>query len=156
MQHIITWLFTGPITAGQNTPSGNPETFHFYAQWMIFCAIGIILPLYYTLEGRKRLVGHHALNKYILDRILQRQLVPVALVGWALIGMRYAMGDTLFTWRIFRYLWALWVVGLVIYWLYYFAFRYAGDLAWYRNKRTMEKYYPQPRAKRRQAKAATR
>jgi hypothetical protein len=156
MPGIIQWLFTDPVTAGNNTPSGNPETFHFYLPWMIFCALGLIIPIYYYLEGRKRFVGHHALNKYILDRILLRQLVPVALVGWMLIGMRYAMDYNLFSWRIWRYMWLLWVACLAIYWIYYFSFRYAGDLAWYRNKRTMEKYYPQPRAKRRQAKAGAR
>lgn len=156
MQGIITWLFTDAVTAGNNTPSGNPETFHFYIPWMIFCGLGLVIPAYYYLEGRKRLVGHHALNKYILDRILYHHLIPIALVGWMLMGMRYAMDYNLFSYRIWRYLWALWVLGVVIYWVYYFAFRYASDLAWYRNKRTMEKYYPQPRAKRRQARAAAR
>ncbi len=156
MPGIISWLFTDPVTAGNNTPSGNPEVFHFYAPWMIFCAIGLVIPLYYYLEGRKRFVGHHALNKYILDRVMYRHLVPVALVGWMLIGMRYAMDYNLFSWRIWRYMWLAWVAGLAIYWIYYFSFRYAGELAWYRNKRTMEKYYPQPRPKRRAAKAGAR
>ena len=154
MSGIISWLFTDPVTAGSATPSGNPETFHFYVPWMIFCALGLIVPIYYYLEGRKRLVGHHALNKYILDRVLYRQLVPIALVGWLLMGMRYAMDYNLFSWRVWRYAWLLWIAALAVYWIYYFSFRYAGDLEWYRNKRTMEKYYPQPRAKRRQAKTA--
>src|SRR5487761_2640676 len=125
MQGLVSWLFTDPQTAGLNTASGKPEVFHFYLPWIIFCALGLILPIYYALEGRKRFVGHHALNKYVLDRIM-------------------------------NYLWALWGAGLAIYWLYYFIFRYADDLAWYRNKRTMEKYYPQPRQKRKTAKAGAR
>ena len=156
MSGLMSWLFTDPQAAGNQTASGTPEIFHFYVPWIIFCAVGLIIPIYYYLEGRKRLVGHHALNKYILDRMLLRQLIPVALVGWTLMGMRAAMDFTLFSYRIWRYLWLLWIAGLVIYWIYYFAFRYAGDLEWYRNKRTMESYYPQPRAKRKPAKAAAR
>lgn len=156
MPGFMQWLFTDPVTAGSATPSGNPEVFHYYIPWMIFCAAGLIIPIYYYVEGRKRFVGHHALNKYILDRILLRQLVWVALVGWMLMGMRAAMDYNLFSWRLWRYGWLLWIVGLVVYWIYYFAFRYASDLEWYRNKRTMEKYYPQPRAKRKPAKVAAR
>ncbi|HEY7975091.1 MAG TPA: hypothetical protein VID72_07095, partial [Ktedonobacterales bacterium] len=125
MPGILKWLFTDPVTAGSATSSGNPEVFHFYALWIIFCALALIVPIYYYLEGRKRFTGHHALNKYILDRILLRQLIPVALVGWLLIGMRYAMDYNLFSWRIWRYMWLLWVAGLAIYWIYYFSFRYA-------------------------------
>lgn len=155
MNGLITWLFTDPQTAGLNTPSTKPEVFHFYIPWLIFCALGILLPLYFGLEGRKRFFGSHALHKYIMDRIMN-QLWPLALVGFVLIGMRAGMDSTLFAWRVWRYAWALWGAGLAIYWLYYFAFRYAGDRAWYRNKRTLEKYYPQPRAKRRAAKAGAR
>lgn len=155
MHGITNWLFTDPQAAGLNTASGKPEVFHFYAAWIIFCALGILLPLYYGLEGRKRFFGHHALNKYIMDRITG-QLWPLALVGFMLIGMRAGMDATLFAWRVWRYGWALWGLGLAIYWAYYFGFRYAADRAWYRNKRTMEKYYPQPRAKRKAAKAGAR
>lgn len=155
MQGLISWFFTDPQQAGLNTPSGHPEQFHFYVPWIIFCALGLLLPIYYALEGRKRFFGHHALNKYIMDRIMN-QLWPLALVGFILIGMRAGTDGTLFAWRIWRYLWALWGAGLAIYWFYYFTFRYSGDRAWYRNKRTMEKYYPQPRQKRRAAKAGAR
>ncbi len=155
MQGIIGWLFTDPQQAGLNTASGNPEQFHFYIPWIIFCALGLLAPFYYSMEGRKRFFGHHALNKYIMDRIMN-QLWPLALVGFILIGMRAGMDSTLFAWRLWRYAWALWGLGLAIYWLYYFAFRYVGDRTWYNNKRTMEKYYPQPRAKRKAAKAGSR
>jgi hypothetical protein len=155
MHGIITWLFTDPQTAGLNTASTKPEVFHFYLPWIIFCALGLILPFYYAMEGRKRFFGHHALNKFIMDRITN-QLWPLALVGFILMGMRYAMDSTLFAWRFWRYGWALWCLGLAIYWIYYFGFRYANDRAWYKNKRTLEKYYPQPRGKRRTAKAGSR
>ena len=155
MHGIVTWLFTDPQTSGLATASGKAEVFHFYLPWIIFCALGLLLPIYYGLEGRKRFFGHHTLHKYIMDRI-SGQLWPLALVGFVLMGMRYAMDSTLFSWRAWRYGWALWGLGLVVYWIYYFAVKYAGDRAWYQNKRTMEKYYPQPRAKRKAAKAGAR
>lgn len=155
MQGVLNWLFTDPITAGNRTASGNPEQFHFYLPWIIFCSLAILIPFYYGMEGRKRFFGAHGLNKYIFDRIMN-QLWPLGLVGFVLIAMRAYFTGTLFQDRFWRYGWALWAVGLAIYWMYYFAARYGRDLAWYRNKRTLEKYYPKPRAKRRPARAGAR
>ena len=44
MDKVIAWLFTDP----NNTASGTPETFHFYLPWMIFCGLGLLIPLYFA------------------------------------------------------------------------------------------------------------
>ncbi len=154
MQNLVNWLFTDPVTAGAATASGKPEQFHFYWEWILFCALGLLIPLYYSLEGRKRFVGHHALNKYLLDKFMN-QLWPIALVGWALIGARYAE-MAVFSWRVWRYGWAVWVVVVAIYWLFYLSFRYARDLDWYRTQRTKERYMPRPKPKKATARAGAR
>ncbi|HUY77789.1 MAG TPA: hypothetical protein VMV29_13535 [Ktedonobacterales bacterium] len=154
MQNLITWLFTDPVTAGLNTPSGKPEVFHFYWEWILVSALMLLIPFYYWMEGRKRFFGHHALNKYLLDKFTN-QLWPIGLVGFALIGARYAE-MAVFSWRVWRYGWALWAVAIGLYWLYYLSFRYARDLNWYRNQRTKERYMPKPKAKRSPARAGAR
>ncbi|MEO7001034.1 MAG: hypothetical protein ABI068_04435 [Ktedonobacterales bacterium] len=151
---IMTWLFTDPVTAGSGTASGNAEAFHYYLPWIIFCSLALLIPLYYALEGRKRFFGHHTLNKYLMDRFMG-QVWPIGLVGFILIGARYALDSSLFAWRFWRYGWLVWVAVIALYWLYYLAFRYAGDLAAYRAQRTLEKYHPQPN-KRRTARAGAR
>lgn len=152
---ILSWLITDPVTAGAATTSGKPEVFHYYLAWMIFCALGLLIPLYYSLEGRKRFFGSHALNKYLMDRFMN-QLWPIALVGWVLIGARYALDSSLFSWRLWRYGWGIWLAAVVGYWLFYLAFRYTRELNWYRAQRIREQYYPKPNPKRRTARAAAR
>ncbi len=145
MQNLISWLFTDPVTAGANTPSGKPETFHFYVPWIIFLSVTTLAYIYYQAEGRKRFFGSHALNKYQMDRFM-KGLLPIWLVGWALLGARYAEMFLLSD-RAWRYAWAIWVVIFGLYWLYHLAFRYAGDLNWYRHQRLKERYMPKPRGK---------
>jgi hypothetical protein len=126
--------------------------FHFYLPWIIFCALAILVPLYYALEGRKRFVGHHTLNKWALDKFFN-QLWPIGLVGFILMGARY--GEMfLLGLRIWRYAWALWVLIVFGYWAYYFAFRYREHLAAFRAHRTKQSYMPQPKSKRRPARPA--
>lgn len=154
MNHLIQWLFTDPQTAGQATPSGATEPFHFWIPWIVFCALGLLIPAYYWLEGRRRLVGAHALNKYVLDKIMG-QLALYAFVGPFVMFGRWALDYTFFSWRIWRYLWLAWGVGYLVYWGYYLIFKYPDMLRDYRRRRTMEKYIPQPKPKR-TAKAGAR
>ena len=147
MNNIVQFLFTDPISAGANTPSGNEEVFHFYLPWIIFCALGLLTWFYYSVEGRKRLFGSHTLHKYILDR-MTNQLALLSFVGLPLMAARRWMDSSLFSCRVWRYGWLLWGAILVVYWLVYFIRSYPQQIADYRRYRTMQKYIPQPKAKR--------
>lgn len=153
MNNIIHWLFTDPITASGD--QAHPEVFHFYLPWIIFCALGLLIPLYYWVEGRKRFFGSHTLNKAILDKMMN-QLALFAFVGPFIMFGRWAMDSSFFSWRIWRYLWLLWGAILVVCWLYYFIARYNHQLASYRAYRTKQQYMPQPKPKRKTARAGSR
>jgi hypothetical protein len=126
-------------------------TVHYLIPWIVFCALAIAIPAYYSMEGRKRFFGHHALNKWALDRLFN-QLWPLGLVGLILIGAVYG-NISLFSWPLWHLLWALWALGLFGYWAYYFAFKYREHLASYRHQRTKERYMP-PQKKRARAAGA--
>ena len=147
MNHIVQWLFTDPISAGTNTQSGNEEQFHFYLPWIIFCALGLLIPFYYWIEGRKRFFGSHTLHKYILDKMMN-QLALLAFAGPLLMFGRRYMDSSLFSWRVWRYGWLLWGAILIVYWTIYFIRTYPQQIAEYRRYRTMQKYVPQPKTKR--------
>lgn len=144
MDKAINWLFTDPTTSN----------FHFYVPWMIVCALGLLIPIYYWLEARKRFFWRNALHKYLLDKFT-RQLWPIAFVGWFLIAFRYAQ-LSIFSWRAWRYAWAIWLVALLAYWAYYMIARYRGERARYLRQRELARYYPQIKARRRTAKAGAR
>lgn len=152
MDKIIKLLFTTPIDAGAATPSGKPEVFHFYTQWIIFCAAILLIWFYYWVEGRKRFFGSHALHKYIGDKLVN-QFALVAFIGPFLMFGRLA-DSSLFSWRIWRYGWLAWIAVLVIYWAIYFIRRYPGERASYEKYRTQQRYMPQPRGRRRNARPA--
>ena len=144
MDKIMSFLFTDPVSAGYNTPSNHPETFHFYLPWIIVCSLLLLIPIYYGLEGRKRFFGHHTLHKYLADRFVG-QLWPLGLVGFFLIIFRYTLDSVFLSFRVWRYAWALWAVAIVVYWAYYFAVRYSDQRRAFLRQRTLEKYHPQPR-----------
>lgn len=150
MNHIVQFLFTDPVSAGAQTASGKPEVFHFYLPWIIVCVLGLLIPFYYWMEGRRRFFGSHTVNKYVLDKMMN-QLALWAFVGPFVMFGRWAMDSSLFSWRIWRYLWALWAVILVVYWAIFFVRTYPKMLRDYKYRRTMEKYIPQPKAKRKTA-----
>ncbi|HEX5441588.1 MAG TPA: hypothetical protein VFW76_11940 [Ktedonobacterales bacterium] len=147
MDKVIAYLFTDP----NNTASGTPETFHFYLPWMIFCGLGLLIPLYFAFEGRKRFFGHHTLHKYLMNKFMN-QLWPLALVGWILIGARYAE-LSLFDWRIWRYGWLLWLGIIAVYWGLYFTRHYSHHLEHYQQERVKAQYIPPPNPKKRTARA---
>ncbi|MGZ3630323.1 MAG: hypothetical protein ACXVDN_22015, partial [Ktedonobacteraceae bacterium] len=74
--NLIQWLFTDPCTATNcvvgtaTSPGTPPETFHFYVPWIIFCSLGVLIPFYYSVEGRKRFVKDKPVIKNMLDRFL--------------------------------------------------------------------------------------
>lgn len=155
MDHIIQFLFTDPQTAGAKTAGGKPEVFHYYVQWAIVCGLGLLIPLYYWLEGRKRFFGSNALSKYILDKMMN-QLALFAFIGPFIMFGRWALDSSFFSWRIWRYGWALWGVALVVYWLYFFIARYPDMNRAYKRQRTLERYMPQPKPRRKTARAGAR
>lgn len=154
MEKIIGWLTsdcsTGVAPCGTSTTT--PETFHFALPWLIFCVLGLLTWFYYTREGRKRFFGGHTLNKALLDKFTA-YLWPLCLVGLILLGTRVA-GMAVFGLRLWRYLWALWAVGLFGYWAYYLATKYRQHLAAHNWQRTQERYIPQPKPKPRQRRTA--
>lgn len=127
----------------------NPQdttTIPYLIPWLIVCAGALAIPVYYLLEGRKRFVGHHALNKWALDRLFN-QIWPLALVGFILIGA-VAGNVALFSGHFWHIVWAAWGLALFGYWAYYFAFKYREHLAAFRHQRTKERYMPPPKPKR--------
>lgn len=144
MGNLWSWLIDPNSAGGTGAPG-----FHFYVPWLIFCALGILIPIYYYAEGRKRFFGSHSLNKARMDKFMN-YLWPLAAVGLVLMFCRDAQ-LSLFALRLWRYLWALWAVVFFGYCGYYLAFRYRTDLARYRAQKTFERYLPQPRAKRAKA-----
>jgi len=124
MDHIVQWLFTDPQSATGD--AAHPEHFHFWVPWIIFCALGLLIPFYYWVEGRKRFFSKHTLHKYLLDKFVN-QLALVAFVGWLVMGARAFMDSSLFSWRVWRYGWLLWVAIIVGYWTYYAAIHPAAE-----------------------------
>jgi len=159
MNHLIQWLFTDPVTAESsvaNAPSGAAEPFHFWIPWIVFCVLGLVIWAYYWLEGRRRFFGGHALNKYVLDKITG-QLALFSFVAFFIMFGRWALDNTFFADRFWRYAWLAWGMGYLVYWGYFFAFKYPDMLRDYRRRRTMEKYIPQPKPKKaKTARAAAR
>ena len=143
MQNLITMLFTTPQDA---STAGHPAVFHYYLVWIIFCAGTLLVWFYYQVEGRKRFVGGHALHKYMGDRILN-QFALAALVGPVLMFGRWAMDASLFSWRIWRYLWVLWLVAIVVYWIVFMVRTYPAAIARHRQERLKAQYMPQPKSK---------
>jgi hypothetical protein len=155
MDKIVAWLFTDPVSAGLNSPSGQPEAFQFYVPWMIFCGLGLLIPIYYALEGRRRFFGHHTLHKYLMTKFMN-QLWPLALVGWILIGARYALDSSLFAWRVWQLGWLLWLGIIGAYWALYFTRHYSNHLEYQRQERVKAQYHPQPNTRKRTVRAGSR
>lgn len=157
--NLIQWLFTDPCAAGGGPATGNstcpnPEVFHFYLPWIIFCAGVLVAWFYYSVEGRKRLFAGDALWRSILDRVLN-QLALIAFIGFFVMFFRNAADSSLFAWRFWRYGWLLWLAIVAGRWALYFMFKYKDERLGYNAYRTHQKYVPQPKNKR-TARAGTR
>ncbi len=156
MGDIIKWLFTDPVTAGGGLT--GTEQFHFYLPWIIFCALGLLVPFYYWVEGRKRFFKKNVLNKRLMDKYMNKWVI-MALVGWPLIGARFLLDSTPLSWRAWRYIWLIWVGVVIVRLVFYLVVKYPDERADYlRNARLLE-YFPKPRdtkGKPREAKAGRR
>jgi hypothetical protein len=170
MDKIVKWLFTDPQTACADATTASKvcaaihgangqqyvEVFHFYAPWIIVCVLGLLIPLYYSVEGRKRFVKGNLLLKRNLDRFMDRHLPWLAGVGLMLIAFRYAADSAFLSWRAWRYAWLLWALGIAIYWGVYLVRRYPQEAAYYKRYHTLMRYMPQSRKRRTVARAGSR
>ena len=143
MGNLIAWLFTDPATEGVNSPSGLPTSMNF-TPWLILVALGLLLPIYYNLEGRKKIpwIKNHTIWKqYILDRMMA-QLVPWALTGGIILAFRFGLTSSFFAWRIWQVLWVGWLAALVIYWIYYFIRIYPSHIVAFEKQKELSKFLP--------------
>ncbi len=115
----IPWLFTDAQTEAGG-PSGSPTPFH-PMWWIVAVALLLLIPFYYSVEGRKRIpwIKDHTIWKQTFDRLL-----PAAgwlgFVGAIIIGARVYLFYTIFSWRVWLIGWLLWGVILLIRWTVYF------------------------------------
>jgi hypothetical protein len=169
MGNFLAWLISDPVSACQSVTSATKncaavstqngvqyvEVFHFYVPWMIFCALGLLIPFYYAVEGRRRFIKGRVLPlyKYMADRIMT-QLAWLSLVGWIIIGARAANAQ-IFSMRFWRYAWAAWAVGLVIYWIVYLVRKHPRERKAYLDHQVLSQYVPESRARRKNAAKAS-
>jgi len=142
MGGIYQWLFTDPASTG--------EVFHFYIPWLVVCGLGIVVPFYYSVEGRKRFLRDHPIERYQLDKLMGWAVV-LAICGLILMLLRYVVPGEFFAWRVWRYLWGLVCLGVAGRYIYYLVRRYPKERAEHRRQQVMKQYYPRPRAKSRAA-----
>lgn len=171
MDKLMAWLFTNPFDAcvdavARSKVCAGPvklsdgsthyvEIFHFYAPWIIFSIVALLIVGYYWAEGRRRFVkGRMPLYKALLDRAT-RQLGWFTFGGLIVMACRYFFDSSFFAFRFWRYAWLAWGVGLLVYWGYYFVRRFANDRQAWRSHLILSQYTPQPK-KRNVAKAGSR
>jgi len=146
MGNLFLWLFTDPATeaGGKN---GDPTPFN-PVPWLIVMGVFVLAIFYYNTEARRnRWIRDHLIWKqYVYDRMLRNgfggQLGLYTLVGLFLIGMRIVLYFTLFAWRFWMGAWILWGVGLVVYWLYYFATKHTGLIVAFEKNVARQKFMP--------------
>src|SRR5215467_15552027 len=143
--NLIQWLFTDPCTAtGSSCTAGAvppPETFHFYVPWIIFCTLGVLIPFYYSVEGRKRFVKDKPVVKYMLDRFLG-WLAIICIIGFPLIFARAYLDAYFFAWRVWRYLWLASLLAWAITWAVYLIRKYPKERASYLAYQNRQQYVP--------------
>jgi len=140
--NLIQWLFTDPFTAAQNGGlTVSEEPFHFYAQWIIFCSLGVLIAFYYSVEGRRRFVRDKPIIKYMLDRYLGWFAV-ICVLGFPLIFSRYALDQYFFSWRVWRYAWLAGLLAWAIIWIVYLVRKFPKELANYKSYQNRQQYVP--------------
>src|SRR6266581_6193338 len=148
--NIINWLFTDPCTAtncvaattgATSTAAVQPETFHYYLIWLIFCSVGVLIAFYYSVEGRKRFVKNKPIIKYMLDRYLG-WLTVICLVGYPMIFAREYLAPYFFAWRVWRYLWLAALLAWAIILIVYLVRKYPKERANYRAYQNRQQYIP--------------
>jgi len=135
--NLIQWLFTDPVTAGGT----NPEPFHFYVPWLVFCTLGVLIAFYYSVEGRKRFVKNKPIIKYMLDRYLG-WLAIICVIGYPLIFARAYLDAYFFAWRVWRYLWLAALLAWAITWIVYLVRKYPKERANYLAYQNRQQYIP--------------
>lgn len=140
--NLINWLFQDPCTATGCFAGGPaPEVFRYYIPWIVFCALGLLVAFYYSVEGRKRFTRGRPWVKYMLDRYLG-WLAIICLIGFPLIGARAALYQFFFAWRFWRY---AWLVGLLV-WAVLFVVhrfrRYPQEREYYQHLKKRDQYMP--------------
>ncbi len=143
MGNLIPWLFTDPATEGLNSTSGQPTPMNFFWWLLLLGVLGVLFPLYYHFEGRKKIpsIKNHRVRKYFLDR-MEAQLVPWAIAGFVVLGFRYALTTSFFAWRIWHVLWIGWLVVIVLYWIYYFIRIYPSHMVGFEKQKELSKFVP--------------
>ena len=145
--NLIQWLFTDPCTATNcvvataNSPGTPPETFHFYVPWTIFCILGVLIPFYYSVEGRKRFVKDKPVVKNMLDRFLG-WLAIICILGFPLIFARAFLYEYFFAWRVWRYVWLAGLLSWAIIWIVYLIRKFPKEQANYLEYKKREQYLP--------------
>ena len=163
MGNLFQWLFTDPMTACVNATSASSicaavktstgtqyvEVFHYWIPWIVVVALGLLVPVYYWLEGRRRLVKGRSLplHKILADKFIN-QLALWAFVALFIMFGRFALDSSFFAWRLWRYLWLAWAAGIGVYWLIYYARHYQGHRNQYLTRQMLNQYVPGPRPKR--------
>ena len=136
MDHIIQWFFTA---RGDMTP----PTFN-YAPWLIIDALALIIPIYYGLEGRRKIPfikNNPVLKQYVFDPMFNPPQLPVwAMVGFIVMGGEFL--DSFFSWHFWLVLWLGWGAGLVIYWLNYFIREHPQHMVNFARYQERAKYFP--------------
>ncbi len=160
---LINWLFTDPCTATNctaatsGTAATQPETFHFYVLWIVFCIVGILIPFYYSVEGRKRFVKFKPVAKYMLDRYLG-WLAIICIIGFPLIFSRAYLYQYFFAWRVWRYGWLAGLLVWAILWILYLTRKYPRERDAFLAEQNRKQYIPRGnrQGNRRKAKATSR
>lgn len=151
---LLNWLFQDPCTATNGCYSGGPaaETFHYYPLWIAFCAVGLLISFYYSVEGRKRFTKDRPWVKYMLDRYLG-WLAILCIIAIPIIASRAVLYEYFFAWRIWRYLWLL---SMVI-WAALFAVhrfrKYPEERDYYQHLKKRDQYIPKANKRKTRAKA---
>ncbi len=157
--NLINWFFTDPCTAtncvlGTSTSPGTPpETFHFYVPWIIFCILGVLIPFYYSVEGRKRFVKNKPIARYMFDRYFG-WLAIISILGFPLIFSRAFLYLYFFAWRFWRYAWLAGLLAWAIVWILYLVRKYPRERDSWLAQENRKQYIP--KGNRRKAKAASR
>jgi len=145
--NLIQWLFTDPCSAtncvaATATYKGVPaETFHFYAPWIIFCILGVLIPFYYSVEGRKRFVKDKPIIKHMFDRFLGWFAI-ICILGFPLIFARAFLFEYFFAWRAWRYLWLAGLLAWAIVCIVYLVRKFPEEQANYVAYKKRDQYIP--------------
>jgi hypothetical protein len=122
----------------------------------VLIGITLLVPLYYELEGRKRIpwIKDHMVWKQL---VLNRLMVHVAwwggIAGFVVL-FRFISPSTPFAWPIWFGVLFIWAAVIVGYWLYYFIRSHNGQVVAFERRRERQKFMkPISRTKRRTASA---